>query len=248
MTIKRKNIRPSGLLEVEADPTDLVDLNGFSDIINTVGAAKTAQFSDTSVMQANSGLKIGLTQVKIINEGGVVRIGVVIRGSFVATVATGEVVVVDFGNIGTADLSGTIQYNSGNSNTNLEFSTDDITYFLADNITGSNLNNTYTPTTQTYRYARIFVITNPGVVTPQTIFEIATTSDVTINIRSSATLNTADGSILLASEVIPDNVTVTFNADLLLTGLGQFVTLEILSFNNQDVDVSLSEITSIKEV
>ena len=46
-----------------------------------------------------------------------------------------------------------------------------INWFLADNKDGSILNNTFDSTLQTYRYARIFIITNPGVVTPQTIFE-----------------------------------------------------------------------------
>lgn len=65
MTIKRKNIRPSGLLEVEADNTDTVDTNGFSDPISVVSAI-TAKFSDTSTIQAPSGLRVGMTQIKIV--------------------------------------------------------------------------------------------------------------------------------------------------------------------------------------
>lgn len=65
MTIKRKNIRSNGLLEVEADNTDTVDTNGFSDPISIVSAI-TAKYSDTSIIQAPPGLRVGTTQIKIV--------------------------------------------------------------------------------------------------------------------------------------------------------------------------------------
>ena len=59
MTIKRKRISSTGLVEVEADNTDIVDTNGYTDPINTVGA-KFTKFSDGNTMKANARLRLGI--------------------------------------------------------------------------------------------------------------------------------------------------------------------------------------------
>lgn len=249
MTISAKLSDFAGLEFAVSDPTDTDNVGGFSDILNVIGA-KTAKFSGGAIMKANAGLRIGLTQLKVVNVGGVARIGVVIRGVFVSTVSTGELVAVDFGNISLANIRATYQNNSQitGSTMELQVSTDDSIWVTVASSSSSALNISLNGGNQTYRFARLFAVTNAGVLSPQTIFEIAITSDVTINIRSSTTQDTSDGTILLSSVVVSDSTTVTFNTQLLLTGLGQFVTLEIVSFSGSNVDVNLSGITSIKEV
>lgn len=61
MTIKRKRLDTlNNLEEIETSPQDTVDTAGFSAAISGTNVGKTCQFSDTSIMQANSGLLIGL--------------------------------------------------------------------------------------------------------------------------------------------------------------------------------------------
>jgi len=250
LTIKRKNIRPSGLLEVESDNTDTVDTNGFSDALSVVGA-ETAKFSGGATMQANSGLRIGIIQIKVNSDVVTPRIGVVIAGSFGTKTIDGDSVTVDFGDIAQANLFATAFHNCNCSQSSrLEFSTDDITYFSVSFInTSTSQAVNHNGGTQTYRYARLTAVTvNVNSINLQAIFETALASSTTYNIRSSATLDTADGTILVGPIVIGESSQDVFDTDLLLTGNTQFVTLEVVSYTEGDVPITLSEITSIKEV
>jgi len=64
MTISSKLVDINGLEFAVSEDTDTVDVGGFSDSILTPSAI-TAQFSDLATMQANSGKRIGMTQLKI---------------------------------------------------------------------------------------------------------------------------------------------------------------------------------------
>lgn len=74
------------------------------------------------------------------------------------------------------------------------------------------------------------------------------TNNVTVRVRSSVGLDTADGSIIIADQLMIENSTLIFDTDLLLTGSGEFVTLQIVSQTGNEIPVTLSEITSIQEV
>jgi len=91
MTIKRKRVNAGALVEVEADSTDSVDTNGFSDPINLV-SSKTAKFSGGSIMKANSGLKIGLTQLKIKTSAVQQPSRIIVTGSDTNTTNSGNIV------------------------------------------------------------------------------------------------------------------------------------------------------------
>lgn len=269
MVIKRKNIRPSGLLEVEADNTDTVDVGGFSDPIQTVGA-KTAKFSGGATMQANSGLRIGMTQLKIntgdvvfiprtriVNSGDASNTGNIIDDNPATSGAfdENEFVVIDFTTIATAELHVTLRLQNALDLLSLrvEISDDNISY-----TTIATLVNPSTTTTDinlginTWRYVRLTAINGDGLIFVFELFELIdpSTSDVTVKVRSSVTLDTADGTILITDQVMNENESLTFDTDLLLTEnpTGDFVTLEIVSQTGNIIPVTLSEITSIKEV
>jgi len=249
MTISAKLSDVGGLEFVVSDPTDTDDVGGFSDTINTVGAAKTAKFSGAAIMQANLGKKIGISQLKINNAGFVPRSSVVIQGGFVTNFGTGVAVTVDFGSLRMGIINGTTNNGNGTTTVELQISTDNIIWVTVDTQT-TTINTTgrsYNGGLQNFRYARFEITVLDDRCTPVNIFEDGI-SDVTINVRSSATQDTVDGTVILANKVILDTTTQTFNTELLLTGAGQFVTLEIVSFSGIDVDVNLSEITSVKEV
>lgn len=300
MTIKRKNIRPGGLFEVEADNTDTVNTNGFSDSIQTVGA-KTAKFSGGATMQANSGLRIGMTQLKIVTIGATPGLRVEVPADFVDFPSTGATVdnsnvtftssldagasgeaVVDYGFIDTRD----IQLVSRIIYTQVEFGTlgaltfvyqisdDNITYTdpvtssstfqtLATAVGGDMMGGTIIdtgivtyndPNSQSFRYVKITVTRTGTADTIRTwsIYQFTEQSigggTVTVRVRSSDTIDTADGTVLITDQVMNENETLTFDTDLLLTGNGKFVTLEIVSLTSFDIPTTLSEITSIKEV
>lgn len=85
---------------------------------------------------------------------------------------------------------------------------------------------------------------------PNNVFTSITDSlistQTTVRLRSSATQDTADGTVLISDQVMNASETLTFITPLLLTGLGQFVTVEIV--DGTAVPVTLSDITSIQEV
>ncbi len=294
MTIKRKNIRPSGLLEVEADNTDTVDTNGFSDVIQTVGA-KTAKFSGGATMQANPGLRIGMTQLKINTSDADPGTRIEVGADFIDFPVNGNTVdnnettfssatnqsaigeaVIDYGSIATRDIklvtrmtAQGAEFGSGNITFFYEISDDNITYtvpvtspsqFQILNIpVGAVFRDTGIITyddsnSQSFRYVRLTVASSGGTPTSRTwyIYQVTEQSTaattVTVRVRSSDTIDTADGAELITDQLMNENETLTFDTDLLLTGNGKFVTLEIVSLSTFDIPVTLSEITSILEV
>jgi hypothetical protein len=75
MTIKRKRLSAgSAFVEVETSPQDTVDTTGFSATITGDNVGKTCQFTDTSLMQSNSGLLIGLMGFTVNADAGVGRV------------------------------------------------------------------------------------------------------------------------------------------------------------------------------
>ena len=299
MTIKRKNIRPSGLLEVEADNTDTVDTNGFSDAIQAVGA-ETAKFSGGATMQANSGLRIGMTQLKIVTIGATPGFRVEVPADFIGWTATGVTVdnnnttltnttligtppeaVVDYGSIDTRDIAlvtrltaTRTEFGSGTAFLNYEISDDGVvftvpvttpTQFQFLNITATgDMGGTIPidtgivtfndPNPQTFRFVKIIGGSTGSQTQVGFIYQFTEQdpggNTVTVRVRSSDTINTADGTVIITDQVMNENETLTFDTDLLLTGnpSGDFVTLEIVSLAGFDIPTTLSEITSIKEV
>jgi len=265
MTIKRKNIRPGGLLEAEADPTDIVNTNGFSDIINTIGA-KTAKFSGGGIMQANAGLRIGLTQLKISSGPGAVPRSRNLESNSVwgnpnnafdgnpasdaATGSIGSPLIIDFTSIATEILKFAHGTTSANSLLNIKISDDNVIYTDL-----GNFNTTFTGSTgqevdlgiQTWRYVAIERISGTASSRLFEVFEVLITDSAIVRVRSSITQDTTDGTVLITDQLINSNETLTFNTDLLLIGDSQFVTLEIVSFSAINIDVKLLEITSITE-
>jgi len=103
---------------------------------------------------------------------------------------------------------------------------------------------------QTYRFARVTanvsIAGNGALVGAFEIFELGP-GTVTTNIRSSITQDANDGTIILANQILAQSSSIVFDSDVLLIGSGQFVTLEIVSFSDAEMPVSLSSITSVKE-
>ena len=242
MTIKRKRTSSSGLVEVECDSTDTVDTNGYSDEISTVGA-KSAKFSDDDIMKANSGLKLGILQVKI-NAGSIEPPD--FTGSQTGNIdATGTFFVTDYLQeytgipfvIFTASAAGT---NACGGGLTMTISNDGINYRESNG------------GVQTFRYIKF---TGTGRVDPGRCLGTATVTssginfsnnnEVTIRIRSSVSQDSVDGSVIVSDFTINESGSKTFD-NLLLVGEGNYFTLEIVSIDNI-FTVSLSDITSIKE-
>jgi len=270
MVIKRQRVNAGALVEVEADSTDIVDTNGFSDPISTVGA-KTAKFSGGGIMQANSGLRIGITQLKIntgtadfiprsksiesesgvSNSASMIDNNVNTRG-FINDI--GQFVIVDFTSIATATLRVIMELNNALepqtvrvavSNDNISFS-DIATISLVTTKTDYNLG------VQTWRYVRILSISGGNQAEIFRIYETldVSSANVTVKVRSSVSLDTADGTILITDQIMNENETLTFDTNLLLTSNpnGTFVTVEIVSQIGGEISVTLDEITSIQEI
>jgi len=300
MTIKRKNIRPGGLLEVEADPTDTVDTNGFSDPIQVVGA-KTAKFSGGGIMKANVGKRIGLTQLKINSAAGV-SVRTEVAPDFVSFPSTGVTVdnnnttftisddigatgeaVIDYGSIATRNIklvtritytqaefgsSGALTFVYQISDDNITYTnpvTSNPTFQTLSTVAGGDMMGggvidtgiiTYDDANlQSFRYVKITVTRNGTSDSARTWFIYQITEDiivgidqVTVRVRSSVTQDGTDGTIIINNQVMNVNETLTFDTELLLTGNGEYVTVEIVSVLNDPVPVTLSEITSILEV
>jgi len=295
MTIKRKNIRPSGLLEVEADPTDTVDTGGFSDPITT--GAITAKFSGGATMQASSGLRIGTTQIKVVSgleflpqltlgtAGSDWSSGANIvdgdlsteSGSLSSILPTVMEVVVDYGSIASRSIGAKFNVQQpGNLGVSL-FTRMTSRIFISDTETFgaelSNQSNNVQGTGTGAENADFFHnVTGPNsfrfvlfrleqeatnVPTGQrpgscSVFsvneELQPTSNATVNIRASNTINTADGTIIRASIPVPPNSTVIIDDDLLLVESLQFLTLDYTTPGANSFNINLSEITSITEV
>jgi hypothetical protein len=274
MTISAKLVDINGLEFAVSAETDTIDIGGFSDSIQAVEAI-TAQFSDLSTMQANSGLRIGMIQLKINTAA---EIPIQPRDIFIESLtgawsgfvgqetsgsssnSPGGIIVFDFESIDTQGLTTSTNGGFGGAGNGItlfyEYSDDDISY-----VTLGSVNNTDgdAPTitnwgTITWRYVRITHTATsgvPGNTASTGLTENVTqppVNNVTVKVRSSVTLDTADGSVIIDDQLMTENSSLTFDTDLLLTGNSEFVTLEIVSQTGNAIPVTLSEITSIKEV
>jgi len=276
MTIVSKLSDVGGLEFVVSDATDSDDVGGFSDAIQVV-SAKTAKFSGGATMQANSGLKIGLSQVKINTAA---EIPIQPRDVFIESLSgnwTGFVgqetagssstspgptnsVVFDFESIDTQTLQSTTNGQFGGAGNGItllyEISDDDISYTSLGSVTNQD-GDFPTVTnygTRTWRYVRVTHTSTFGVggnTASTGLLEIVTqppVNNVTVKVRSSVTLDTADGTVLISDQLMNELSTLTFDTQLLLTGSSQFVTVEIVSQTGNEIPVTLSDITSVKEV
>lgn len=298
MTIFSKGVDGGGIVDAYADETDTVDINGFSDSIQVVGA-KTAKFSNNAIMQANSGLRIGLRKLKINTGNATPGIRTEVAADFVIFPANGNTVddnestfsgsgvvageaVIDYGSIDTRDIKLVTRMfytqaefgSNGEMTMVYQISDDGVNFFdpvtssptfqtLAvfpggDMMGGGTIDSgivTYNdPNLQSFQFVKI-TLTSTGTASARNwqiyqVTEQTVTNTVTVKVRSSVTQDTADGTILITDQVMNQNETLTFDTDLLLTGnpTGDFVTVEIVSFTGFDIPVTLSEITSIKEV
>lgn len=274
MTISAKLVDINGLEFAVSAETDTIDVGGFSDSIQIVGA-ETAQFSDLSTMQANSDLRIGMIQLKINTAA---EIPLQPRDVFIESLSgnwtgfvgqetsgsssnsPGGVIVFDFESIDTQTLQSTTNGSFGGAGNGItllyEISDDDISYVSLGSVTNTD-GDAPTVTNygaQTWRYVRVTHTATsgvPGNTASTGLLEIVTqppVNNVTVKVRSSVTLDTADGSVLITDQLMTESSSLTFDTDLLLTGNNEFVTLEIVSQTGNAIPVTLSEITSIKEV
>ena len=278
MTISSKLVDINGLEFAVSEDTDTVDVGGFSDAIQTVGA-ETAKFSGGSTMQANSGLRIGMTQLKINTAAEIPLqprdvfieslsgnwtgfVGQETAGSSSTSPGPSNSVVFDFESIDTQTLQSTtngVFGGAGNGITLLyEISDDDISYVSLGSVTNTD---GAAPTvtnygSRTWRYVRVTHTATsgvPGNTATTGLLEIVTqppVNNVTVKVRSSVTVDTADGTVLISDQLMTENSQLVFDTDLILTGepTGEFVTVEIVSQTGNQIPVTLSEITSIKEV
>jgi len=296
MTISAKLSDVLGLEFVVSDPPDTDDVGGFSDPIQTVGA-KTAKFSGGSTMKANTGLIIGLSQVKINTTGAIPGIRTEVPADFIGWVADGSTVdnnettftsttnsaaeaVVDYGSVATRDIklvtrltANRVEFGSGNLSLDFEISDDGIVFtipvttptqfqFLNVPATGdmggtipvdTGIVTFNDPNSQTFRFVKIKAAVAVGGSAKNWFIYQFTEQDigpnqVTVRLRSSATQDVADGTVLISDQVMNESSQLTFSTQLLLTGIGQFVTVEIVSLTSFDIPVTLSDITSVKEV
>lgn len=296
MTISSKLADIAGLSFAVSDETDPIDVGGFSDPIQTVDA-KSAKFSGGGDMKANSGLRIGMTQLKINTGGATPGLRTEVAADFVGWAANGNTVdnnettfvsttngsavaVIDYGSIATRDIrlvtrmtATQPEFGSGDMALLYEISDDNITYtvpvtsptqfqFLnipegGDMMGGATLDTGIVGyndvNTQSFRYVRITpTASGSGSAKTWYIYQVTEqdvgAKQVTVRVRGSNALDTADGDIIINDQIMNENETLTFTTDLLLTGEGQYVTLQIVSLTDFDIPVTLSEITSIQEV
>lgn len=268
MTISAKLSDVGGLEFVVSDPTDPDDVGGFSDAISVVSAI-TAKFSDTSNMQANPGLKIGMSQLKINSGTATVRTRTLESSvnwnnpnfafdgndtSFSNTTDDGAEIIIDFTTVATTTLKYIIAKTGAASNVtfNIQVSNDNFSYTdLGDDVTSSTSGETVDKGVQTWRFVKVTRVgQSAGGSTSSNLHEVFEDSSLdvtTVRIRSSTAIDTANGTILITSQAMNENQTLTFDTELLLTDPSGFVTLEIVSSDTSAIPISLSEITSVKE-
>jgi len=298
LTISSKLVDIAGFSFAVSEETDSIDVTGFSDPIQTV-EAKTAKFSGGGNMQANSGLRIGMTQLKINTSDAAPAVRVEVGADFITFPVTGATVdndvattnstsassggeaVIDYGSIANRDIQLVtyMQYtqpefgSSGAMTFVYQISDDNITYtdpvtssptfqslsivaggdMMGGGVISTGIVTYNDANTQNFRYIKI-TLTTSGTASAQQwrIYQATTqslvTPQVTVRVRSSNTIDTADGDIIIADQLMNENETLIFTTELLLTGEAQFVTLEIVSLTDFDIPTTLSEITSIKEV
>lgn len=273
MTISAKLSDIAGLEFIVSDPTDTDDLNGFSDEQTTVGG-ESAKFSGGATMQANSGKKIGISQVKF--ETSITDLSArTIQSSSGVTNPTQAIddndttaafftnindeLIVDFGSSITAVLKSTGSRTvGGNHSITITRSTDNITYFAFATVNYTEAKQTVTHGNATFRFIKFVSSTSTSAASVFSIFVEDTSGDkVTVQLLSTSALDGTSGTTMIGSTVLTatsrdlgssTNIT-TFNSTLLLTDATHFVTLRIVSFDGIfDVPVTLSSITSVKEV
>lgn len=186
-----------------------------------------------------------------------------VTGSIPGINAETDLLVVDFGVIATADLQ--IRWRGENTagsqrNSNIQVfggNTAGTTTTLvgsSSNILngGQTEDTTFTifGATAIFRFYRFVIGQATGTQVNISLVLLTesniTSGDVSINLRASNTINTANGTIL-ESFVVNTQTVFTFDTDLLLVDSGQFYTLQIVSFSEGPFDVNLEQITSIKE-
>lgn len=173
-----------------------------------------------------------------------------------------RLVVVDFGTTATAEILVTVKFtNSGSSNNNTGCK---VYYGTGSNpttevYTVTNLDTDPSQThnlsgqTKTFRYVAV-ALNNMQPTSDVTcaVGEVheqgLSSGTTTVKIRASNTKDTADGTVLVGDTVRSPNTSLTLDTDLFLVESGQFYTLEIVSFDESEIDVNLETITSIKEV
>ena len=79
------------------------------------------------------------------------------------------------------------------------------------------------------------------------IYEKPSNPGGTARLRSSTSQDTANGSAISGDISLQPETTTTLPNVLYLTGKGEYVTLEVVSFSGFAFDVELESITSIKE-
>ena len=273
MTISAKLSDVGGLEFVVSDPTDTDDVNGFTDIQNSVGG-ESAKFSGGSAMKANSGLKIGVSQVKfetsltdlsarsILSSSGVTNPGNVIddddsTGTNFSD--TNDEIIVDFVSSITAVLKSVGNRGvAGGHNIEISTSTDDITYNVLTSVNYSESKQTVNHGTDTFRYVKF---RSTGTTSNANVFSIYAEDtggdDVTVQLLSTSSLDATSGTTLIGSTVIAATSrdtgssasVTTFNSVLYLTDAAHYVTLRVVSYGGQfTVPVKLKEITTVKEV
>ncbi len=248
MTISAKLSDVGGLEFVVSDPTDTDDVNGFSDKLSVIGA-KSCKYSGGTIMQSNSGKKIGVSQIKLTGIG-FVRSHSVLSGSFGSKTVTGIGVTVDFGTIGIGIIKANVRHaSSSQTRSALEISTDNVVWTEVSNInTNSDSTFDHNGGTQTFRYARINVISVPQSVILNTIFEESVATTALIRLRSSVSQDTANGTILKDNITVTSGFTLTLSSELLLVESLQYLTFEIISFANGIIEIDAIGITTVTEV
>jgi len=273
MTISAKLSDLGGLEFVVSDPADTDDINGFSDTQSSVGG-ESAKFSGGSAMQANSGKKIGISQVKfealitdlsarsILSSSGLTNPGNVIDDDDDTNTTfsdTNDELIVDFGSSITAVLKSVGNRSvSGSHNIEISLSTDDITYNFLVNLNYSEAKQTRDHGTETFRYVKFRSVGSTSSANVYSIFaEDTGGDDVTVQLLSTSSIDSTSGTTLIGSTVLTatsrDTGSIasvtTFNTTLYLTDAGDFVTLRVVSYAGQfTVPVKLKEITTVKEV
>lgn len=293
MTIKRQRVNAGSFVEVEADSTDSVDTNGFSSLITS--GAITAQYSDTSTIQAPLGLRVGMTQIKIVAGAEFIPPITLISSDWSggANIVDGDLntvsgtlssvvlptvmeVIVDFGSIASRELSAKFNIAQlSNLSTSL-FTRMVSRFFISDTLVfGAELANqtNNVPGTNTgaqnadffhnpagpnsFRYVKFTLeqgATNvpsgqrPGRCSVYSVnLPLNATTDATVDIRASDTINAADGVVLSANIDISPNSTVTLDTELLLLESQKYLTLQYTTPGANVFNLNLSEITSVTE-
>ena len=274
MTISAKLSDFGGLEFVVSDPTDEDDIGGYSDSQESVGA-ESAKFSDAMIMKANTGKRIGISQVQfntslamlnrsVNSETSITNSTNMIDSNLssyaVFTSAGTSEIIVDFGSIANAVTK--YQWSSDNfGSVNIEVEKSDNPTGPWTSIDTDNSSNA-TPIlrnlgSHSFRYLRISY-TSLG--TALRVYEVwrepSTTPSVDVQLLSTATQDATSGTTLIGTKTInaptmenQTPVTSLHKSSLLLTADGEYVTLRVVSYSDSNfkVPVTLSNITTVKE-